>query len=80
MSIGFWEKESGHMFSYGKGLSEEQVKELKSLKVGDRLILFKNDGSRPNSPHFSLKKSTYKKPELVKPSEKEETIEEQNNV
>lgn len=60
MSIGFWEKESGHMFSYGKGLSEEQIAELRQLKVGDRLVLFKNIQQKENSPHYSLKKSVPK--------------------
>ncbi len=53
--VGFYMNEdNGHCKSHSKGLTEEQVEELKKLKVGDRLILFKSD--RENTADYALKR------------------------
>lgn len=55
--IGFWKKESGNIMNHSKGLSEEQVKFLQSLKVGDRLIVYTNQVAEgENKPTHNLKK------------------------
>lgn len=56
-NVGFWKKESGNLMNPSKGLTEEQVVFLQSLKVGDRVILWNNivkEGD--NKPNLVLKK------------------------
>jgi hypothetical protein len=55
LNIAFWLKNSGNACSHGQGLTEEQIKELRELEVGDRLILFKNKHEGETKPHFNLK-------------------------
>lgn len=43
LQVSFWKKESQNLMSHGKGLTQDQVDALKELKVGDRLIIWKND-------------------------------------
>jgi hypothetical protein len=55
--IALWIKETSNLMSAGKGLTEEEIQFLHSLKPGDRLIVFKNDKKfSENSPHYSLQK------------------------
>lgn len=59
IKIGFWKKESGNLMSIGKGLSQAEIDFLRSLKPGDRLILWDNSRSKGNNdalPGFSLAK------------------------
>jgi len=59
MRVSFWKKEeSGNMLSHGKGLTEEEVTFLKSLNVGDRLIIWDNQNTKKSevSPGFSMSK------------------------
>lgn len=42
-SIGFWITTYGNYLSHSKGLNEEQISFLHSLKVGDQLVLWKKD-------------------------------------
>jgi hypothetical protein len=41
--------------SHTKGLSEEQIEEIKKLEPGDRLILWKNDRRSETDSTYSLK-------------------------
>ena len=52
-SIGFWIRDSGNYITAQGGLTEEQIKLLRSLKVGDRLILWNNN--KENAPDITLK-------------------------
>ncbi len=57
MSIGFWKKESGNSLTHGKGLTVEHIEFLKTLKEGDRLIIWDNKPKEGETkPHFTLKK------------------------
>lgn len=51
----FWAKESGNLMTHGDGLTKEQVEDLKSLKEGDRLIMWRNKRERDSDAHYSLK-------------------------
>lgn len=56
-NVGFWKKESGNLMNPTKGLTEEQVVFLQSLKAGDRLIIWVNDVKEgENRPNVVLKK------------------------
>ena len=56
--VSFWGNEfNKHLKSHNKGLTKEQIEELKNLKEGDRLILFKNDREGENQPEYNLKVS-----------------------
>ena len=59
LNIGLWKKPTGNLMSHGAGLSEEQVKALQELKVGDRLIVYSNNNAKDNQPNFTIK--IYKK-------------------
>ena len=54
--IGLWQKPTGNLLSHGKGLTEEEIKFLQSLKVGDRLIIWDNTKRNENTnyPSHSL--------------------------
>lgn len=58
--VGFWRMKSNKGWvSHGQGLTEESLKFFRSLKVGDKLVVFENevrDGER--HPHLTLKRST----------------------
>lgn len=54
-NVGFWKKESGNLMSHGKGLTAEQVEQLKTLKEGDRFIIWTNTRKSETSPGFTLK-------------------------
>lgn len=41
--IGLWKTEFGSIKTHAKGLTQNQIDLLKSVKVGDLLIIFKND-------------------------------------
>jgi len=49
--IGLWQKPTGNLLSHGKGLSEEEIKFLQSLKVGDRLIIWDNTKRNENTSY-----------------------------
>lgn len=55
LNVSFWSKESGNFLSHSKGLNEEQVEYLKKLKVGDRLILWKNDKKKETDSNLTMK-------------------------
>jgi hypothetical protein len=56
-SISFWKTDYGSLKTHNKGLTEQQIEFLKTLKVGDELILFTNqDKKDKTSPDHSLKK------------------------
>lgn len=55
LNIALWEKDSGNALSHSQGLNAEQVEALKALKVGDRLIMFKNTREGETQPDFNLK-------------------------
>lgn len=56
-NVGFWKKDSGNLMNPAKGLTEEQVAFLQSLKAGDRLVLWTNDvKENDNRPNLVLKK------------------------
>ncbi len=58
MNIAFWKKESGNFMNHSQGLSVEQIEFLKSLKPGDRLIIYVNvpKEGQEHLPTHSLKK------------------------
>lgn len=54
--LGFWKsKFTDDYMVPARGLSEEQIKFLRSLKPGDRLILWKNKKVKETHPDLSLK-------------------------
>lgn len=53
--INFWTKDTGNSLSHSKGLTQEQVNALQQLKVGDRLILWKNDVKEEHDSNLTLK-------------------------
>ena len=55
--IGMFREENGNLLSHSKGLDMDQITFLQSLKVGDRLIMFRNEVEKPNYPTYTLKKS-----------------------
>ena len=57
MAIGFWSsKYDDSYLGHAKGLTEEQIKELRELEVGDRLIMYINDDkANEYSPDAKLK-------------------------
>lgn len=56
MRIGFWHTNRSFFFtSHQKGLNEDQIKQLKQLKVGDRLCLWVNNDKDGNSPDYTVK-------------------------
>ena len=59
--IGFWMSKDKAFRTSTKGLSEEQIKFLQSLKAGDRLVIFpaKGDESK-NFPDLTLLRSESK--------------------
>ena len=55
MKIGLWPTKRDRFFvSHVKGLNEEQVAFLHSVKVGDKLKLWQNDESPDNKSAFTL--------------------------
>lgn len=44
--VGFYRYRTGNYTSHKRGLTEDQIKYLQSLKVGDRLILYVNEGEK----------------------------------
>ena len=54
--IGFWIKDTGNFMTHAKGLTQEQIDFLKTLKLGDRLILWKNSRGSEVSPDYTLAK------------------------
>jgi hypothetical protein len=61
LKIKFWRKESNNLLSHSEGLSEEQIKELQLLKVGDRLIIWDEGEQEGSFATHTLK--VYKKKE-----------------
>jgi hypothetical protein len=59
LKIQVWAKDTGNLLSHTKGLTEDQIKALQNLKVGDRLIVYKNNKMSETSPDFTIK--VYKK-------------------
>ena len=59
-SVSFWATEQGTLHSHSKGLTEDQVKMLNELKVGDRLVIFKNNKREERHPDYSMKKGLNK--------------------
>ena len=55
VKIAFWSKETGNLMSHTKGLTMEQVQELKSLKEGDRLILWHNTREKDSDSSYTMK-------------------------
>jgi hypothetical protein len=55
LNIALWEKDSGNALSHTKGLDADQIKALQQLKVGDRVILFRNKKEGETQPTFNLK-------------------------
>jgi len=57
MAIGFWINAANNLNTSMQGLSEEQVEFLRSLSVGDRLVLWNNDGKKnfDKQPDYTLK-------------------------
>ena len=53
--VKFWIKDSGNFLSVRTGLTTEQVQFLQRLKVGDRLILWREKVSGETSPDLTLK-------------------------
>lgn len=49
--IAFWIKPSKNLLSHGKGLTQDDIKFLQSLKVGDRLIIWDNSERNENSAY-----------------------------
>ena len=50
--IGFWNKDSGNLCSYHKGLSKADVEFFQELKEGDRLIIYsQEDAENKNRPN-----------------------------
>lgn len=62
LKIPFWSKETGNLMGHSKGLTTEQVSYLKSLKPGDRLILWLNETQDTNRANYTLK--VYQKREV----------------
>lgn len=59
--LAFWKKDKGNLLSHKDGLSAEEVAELQTLKVGDRLIIWDNQDKRSDkSPDYTLKVFTPK--------------------
>lgn len=60
--IGLFANESGGFFtSHSGGLDQDQIQFLQSLRVGDRLAMFRNEREGEQGagyPKFTLKKST----------------------
>ena len=63
LSIGFWTMETGSLISHNRGLTKEQIDDLKTLKEGDRIILFYNSERRDKQPAYNLRISKLK-PEI----------------
>lgn len=56
MRIGFWKTKREKFFtSHQTGINEDQLKEILTLKVGDRLAIWQNEVDG-NGPSFTLKK------------------------
>ena len=56
IGIPFWKKETGNLMNAQPGLTEDQIDFLKSLKVGDRLIIWREHEKRSDShPDYRLK-------------------------
>jgi hypothetical protein len=55
LKLAFWRKESGNLMSHGKGLTQEDIDALQSLKPGDRLILWFNSPKDESKPTYTLK-------------------------
>lgn len=60
VNVAFWPQANGNFTDSPKGLTEDQVKLFSSLKVGDRLIIFKNNPVTERHPTLSLTLSTKK--------------------
>jgi len=60
LKIAFWMKESGNLLGVRTGLNLEQIEALKSLKEGDRFILWKQEQKTETSPFYVLKLFTPK--------------------
>lgn len=59
--IGFWQSKDKAFRTSTKGLSQEQIDFLQSLKVGDRLVIFPARGDESkNFPDLTLLKSEHK--------------------
>ncbi len=57
LRVNFWVNKSGNLNSHHTGLSQEQVDSLKSLKVGDRLVVWQENKRRKETdPHYVLKR------------------------
>lgn len=54
--IQFWKTQFGSLKTHNKGLTEDQVKFLQSLKPGDVLIMFMEDKQGENTAAGNLKK------------------------
>lgn len=56
MRIGFWATSKERFFvSHQKGLNAEQLEQIRSLKVGDRLCMWQEEVDG-NGPNFVVKK------------------------
>lgn len=54
--IGFWKSKITEDFlSHGSGLTEDQIKILRELEPGDRLIIYQNDVKGTSRPPLMLK-------------------------
>ncbi len=60
--IGFWasKRGTGDLLSHTAGLTEETLAAVKSLELGDRLIMYKQEKQSKKSPDYVLKR-WYKK-------------------
>lgn len=56
LRVNFWVNKVGNLNSHHQGLSQEQVDALKSLKVGDRLVMWEEKKrSKETDPHYVLR-------------------------
>ena len=56
IAVGFWIKESGNIMMHSRGLTEAEVEFFKSLKVGDRLIGWRETRKdNPAKPDYRLR-------------------------
>lgn len=56
VGIGLWKNDRGNMLSHSKGLTQEQVNFLQSLKAGDRMIIWPNSfKEKGHEPDFNLR-------------------------
>lgn len=58
MNINFWKARNGAFLSHNRGLTEEQIRFLNTLKVGDRLVVYMNEPDPDrNEADLTMKKA-----------------------